>query len=293
MVFEFMKHKKFNVNSLAVVPLYFEDKFFGALALFKTKKILKWLKDDVSILETAGEIITASLIKDRYQRELSKAFKEVESAKQKIVELAKRTIDAQEKERLYLASEIHDDLLQSLVAVLYSLQTIDVLSLDKIKRDKLIETIKLAINKGRTLIQRIEPVHKPEISLSKAIKKSIDLRFLDTGIKVNFSFPKKFPKISFVLETNMLRIIQEALTNVRKHAQATKISVNIGVLDEKIEVEVKDNGVGFNPELILKRKSGHYGLLTMRERAHLLGGELTIISRLGKGTVVKGAFPIM
>ncbi len=222
-------------------------------------------------------------------------MEELETERMKMVELAKRIIDAQEKERLYLASEIHDDMLQGLVAILYFLQMIDISTLGRKmqeRKEKLIELIKASIDRGRRLISEIEPIREPEIGLVHAVKKSINLRFAGLDTKVEFNHPGKFPKINFAAKVNILRIIQEALMNVRKHAQATRVTIKISVFKNKLKMVIKDNGVGFNPKLILKKNTRHYGILTMQERAHLIDGELTVTSRPGKGTIVKGFFPL-
>jgi|GEM_PF-5479961 len=284
-----------DIKSFLIIPLHFEEKFFGALGLFNDRETRTWQQDDIGILQSAGEIITSGLVKDRFQKKLTRALEELETDRMKMVELAKRIIDAQEKERLYLASEIHDDMLQGLVAILYFLQMIDISTLDKKmqeRKEKLIELIKASIDQGRRLISEIEPIREPEIGLIQAVKKSINLRFAGPGTKVEFNYPGKFPKINFVAKVNMLRIIQEALMNIRKHAQAIRVSIKISVFKNKLKMVIKDNGVGFNPKLILKKNSRHYGILTMQERAQLIDGTLFIMSKPGKGTIVKGFFPL-
>ncbi len=285
-----------DIKSFLIIPLHFEENFFGALGLFNNSETRTWRQDDVGILQAAGEIITSGLVKDRFQRKLTQVLEELETDRMKMVELAKRIIDAQEKERLYLASEIHDDMLQGLVAILYFLQMIDISTLDKKmqeRKEKLIELIKASIDRGRRLISEIEPIREPEIGLIQAVKKSIDLRFAGPDTKVEFNYPGKFPKINFAAKVNMLRIIQEALMNVRKHAQATRVSIKISVFKNKLKMEIKDDGVGFNLKLFLKKNTRHYGILTMQERAQLIDGELSVTSRSGKGTIVRGFFPLV
>jgi PAS domain S-box-containing protein len=285
-----------SIKSFLIIPLYFEENFFGALGLFNNREIRTWRQDDIGILQAAGEIITSGLVKDRFQRKLTQVLEELETERMKMVELAKRIINAQEKERRYLASEIHDDMLQGLVAILYFLQMIDISILDKKmqeRKEKLIELIKASIERGRRLISEIEPIREPEIGLIQAVKKSIDLRFAGAGTEVEFNYPGKFPKINFAAKVNMLRIIQEALMNVRKHAQATRVFIKIIILQNGLKIEIKDNGVGFNPRLVLRKNTRHYGILTMQERAQLIDGELTVTSRSGKGTIVKGFFPFV
>lgn len=215
---------------------------------------------------------------------------------QRVKELTHKIITAQEKERLYLASEIHDDLLQGLVAVLYFLQMIDLSSLDQKtqnQKKELIKIIKSSIGRCRGLISEIEPLREPKMGLIQAIKKSIDQKLVNADIKVHLDYPEKIAKINLLTKTNILRIIQEALTNVQKHADATEVFVKITISKGKLKLQVKDNGIGFNPKSIPSKTTPHYGLLTMRERTQLIGGELTLSSRPGKGTTIKGIFPLI
>jgi signal transduction histidine kinase len=219
---------------------------------------------------------------------------ELQSQREKLFELTQHSIDAQERERLYLASEIHDELLQGLVAVLYFLQMLDVRSLDartRKKRTTLTTIIKSSIDRARSLISEVEPIRDPDIGLIQAIKKSIKNR-LGTAVKVRFTYPKKLPRIAFAQKANILRIIQEALTNVRKHSKATRLLLKIATHDDKLEVSLKDNGVGFDVNRALKRGPGHFGLVSIQERAQLVGGQLTVTSAPGKGTRIHGMFPL-
>lgn len=93
------------------------------------------------------------------------------------------------------------------------------------------------------------------------------------------------------VSTSILRIIQEALINIRKHAKATRVGVDIVATNKRVDVKIQDNGIGFDPGEVARSTVGHYGLLTMQERAHIIDGELTITSHPGKGTMVRGSFP--
>ncbi len=105
-------------------------------------------------------------------------------------------------------------------------------------------------------------------------------------------FPKTLPDMTVACKTNVLRIVQEALINIRKHAGATTVAVRLESLgSEGLEVAIIDNGVGFDLEDVSRTVVGHYGLLTIQERARLVGGELTITSRPGQGTAIRGKFP--
>ena len=86
----------------------------------------------------------------------------------------------------------------------------------------------------------------------------------------------------------LLRICQECLANVRKHASATLVTADLTFGDRFVQLKVRDDGIGFNPKI---SKHDSFGLMTMRERAHLLGGTLEITSEEGKGTLIEAALP--
>lgn len=113
--------------------------------------------------------------RERVAREKSeKIAEELKRDRQRISELVRQVINAQEKDRRYLAAEIHDNLLQSLVSTLYVLQMINVSSLDektKERQGRLIKVVKSSIERGRSLIREIEPVREPELGLVEGIKK--------------------------------------------------------------------------------------------------------------------------
>lgn len=234
-----------------------------------------------------------NVIRDITKRK--KAEQALMTEQQRTKELTNRIITAQEEERLYLASEIHDDLLQGLVAVLYFLQMIDISSLDqktKNQKKELIKIIKSSIDRCRGLISEIEPLREPKMGLIQAIKKSIGQKFINIDTKIHLDYPRKSLKINLLTKTNVLRIIQEALMNVQKHADATEVFIKLTASRGKLRIKVKDNGIGFDPKSISSKMIRHYGLLTMRERAHLIGGELTLSSHRGKGTTIIGIFPL-
>ncbi len=96
------------------------------------------------------------------------------------------------------------------------------------------------------------------------------------------------------VEAVLLRICQEALTNVRKYAKATQMTVTLAFDDSQVRLAVQDNGIGFDPEIPAARglNSSGFGLINMRERARLVGGELTVHSDTGHGTVVEATLSL-
>lgn len=112
------------------------------------------------------------------------------------------------------------------------------------------------------------------------------------GMPVQFDAPRAFPQISPMAELQLLRIAQEALTNVRRHALAGEVEVKLSSTGEAVELVVKDNGCGFTPLDGEESPPGYHGLNIIKERAEEMGGSLTISTAPGEGTEVKVGLPI-
>ena len=110
-------------------------------------------------------------------------------------------------------------------------------------------------------------------------------------VKVELAVDSGELGLSPLQEVQVLRIVQEALTNIRKHAGATEISVAFYPQDDRLEIEVRDNGSGFNPLAIKRGEFPHLGLRTMQERAEAIGGEFEVDSAPGRGTTVRVWIP--
>jgi signal transduction histidine kinase len=114
----------------------------------------------------------------------------------------------------------------------------------------------------------------------------------NNGIQVQFDVPRAFPQLSPVAELQLLRITQEGLTNVRRHALATEVIVKLENTSQAVEMLVKDNGQGFDLSDLEKSPPGYHGLNIIKERAEGLGGSLDIATAPGEGTELRVSLPI-
>jgi signal transduction histidine kinase len=114
----------------------------------------------------------------------------------------------------------------------------------------------------------------------------------NSAIRVQFDVPKALTNLSPVADLQLLRITQEALTNVRRHALASDVQVKLASRDGKVELTIKDNGKGFNLADLEKSPPGYHGLNIIRERAEGLGGRIDITTAQGEGTEIKISLPI-
>jgi signal transduction histidine kinase len=132
-----------------------------------------------------------------------------------------------------------------------------------------------------------------QVKLTDALKQEA-VRFAhETGIDARFTVTGERRDLLPDLEAGLLRICQEALTNVKKHARATVVEITLGFDDSSAILTVRDNGVGFKPETIgeTTRKERRFGLTSMQERARGLGGTFQLQSTKKKGTLVRVVVP--
>lgn len=203
------------------------------------------------------------------------------------------------EERTRIACEIHDGLVQSLAGVNFKLD----LCQELVKKDPqacrttLRETkqqLKLAIQEARQVILNLRPVHFDKLELIPAITNYLKSYETQSQIRTEFNTVGQetplFPRTKIFL----FRIVQEALSNVQKHAKAGHVSVRLEVTPEVLTVTVSDDGVGFDAEAISRdpEKWDHFGLRGIVERARLVGGEADVHSCKGEGTRVTVRVPL-
>lgn len=213
--------------------------------------------------------------------------------------LPQKIIQAQEAERERISREIHDDLGQSLVtfkmffqSTLLGPQTDNPKQNKRVK--KLTDDIDRIIEKTRHLTSSLRPSTLGVLGLSTSLTALIE-EFKQKNFNINFEYEKSLDRLDFQSDAiNLYRIIQEALTNIVKHAQATRVDITMKVLRNQLSILIKDNGKGFRLEKSVNngQRAGGIGLSTMRERAWLLKGTLEIKSTPGKGTAITLLIPV-
>lgn len=204
--------------------------------------------------------------------------------------LLRRLVDTGDVERRHLAMAVHDDSVQQLAAA-----AVLVAGLrrhpDSPHREQRLATVEEALRGAmaglRRLVFDLSPPELVESGVEAAIRSAADYLFEDQDISVDIdvSLGREPPD---VVQTAAYRIVSEALTNVRKHARATSVTVSVASGDDQLDVIVADDGIGLRGVAA----PGHMGLRSMRERAAALGGRCTIVSRpTGHGTIVSAVLP--
>lgn len=202
----------------------------------------------------------------------------------------RRAIRAQEAERMRVARELHDETGQVLTAVALELRALEG-HLDHEGRDLLMSarrTLASASESLRDLAIRLRPSGLAEHGLESAIERQADRLRGDGGMTVDVVVTGLPPDVAEEIEIAVFRVVQEALTNVQRHAGATTASVLVTGLDDRIRVIVEDDGVGFDPGGATDR----LGIAGIHERIALVGGTVTIDSAPGDGAVVSVEIPL-
>jgi signal transduction histidine kinase len=201
------------------------------------------------------------------------------------------------EERRRIAREIHDGVAQSLGYLNIKTKLVS----DSVSLDDTVQAVK-----GLSEIQKVvqgtyDDIRESIDQLSHEIRNVPIISALSTyiaefgtnhGIKVDFDYPRPFPHISPVAELQLLRIAQEALTNIRRHAFATEVEIKLKRTDETVDMMIKDNGQGFSLEKLKESPPGYHGLNIIKERAETLGGELNITTSPGDGTTLMVTLPL-
>jgi two-component system, NarL family, sensor histidine kinase DevS len=235
---------------------------------------------------------------DEHQRTLESfaatAATGVATARSMAEERLQNTIDAAEQERGRWARELHDETLQSLAVLRMRLAS----ALRNESPDELQETGQEAVQqiddeivKLRRLITELRPASLDTIGLEAALYALAQQHQQGGEIRIDcdFELPRGAEeRPAALLETAVYRLVQEALNNVSKHSMAQHAELKVRERGSHIEIEISDDGVGFEPNLV---REG-FGLVGMRERAALLGGRLRIESERGAGTKVRAEIPL-
>ncbi len=227
-------------------------------------------------------------------RDLNSKINELQQAQ----EMALSIIKAQEEERKRIAREIHDGPAQSMANIVmrteYCIKLLD-LSPEQVFGEllSLQNLVRLSLTDVRKIIFDLRPMVLDDLGLAPAIKRYLSNYKEQYGLQVEFLCFGQQRRLDSSVEVALFRIVQELVSNVHKHARAKNAFVKIELLRKKINVHVKDDGIGFDLEQVMSDKDREgYGLIGMRERVQLLSGDINIVTAPGQGASINLTIPL-
>jgi signal transduction histidine kinase len=263
--------KRANWHSATAVPLRIQDRIVGALTCYTVREA-SLTPSDLGLLTTITDQVAV------------------------VVENARLSAEAQEvavlEERQRLARELHDSVSQALYGIALGAQTARTLldrdpDLVAQPLDYVLTQAEAGLSEMRALIFELRPEALETEGLVAALEKQVEALRARHGMTVDAQLGRE-PEVSLVAKEAIYRIAQEAMHNTVKHARAERVEVRLDGDAEGITLELRDDGIGFDPG---GTYPGHLGLQTMRERAVRLGGSLAVESMPHQGTRIRAWIP--
>ena len=255
------------------VPLDYHGEMLGVYQIYVRRPGISGREDILELLQSIGSHLGMAVAKQRSDREA-------------------RRLSIME-ERTTLAHELHDSLAQTLASLRFQVRLLE----DLLKQDggreaasKDAQRIRSGLDEAHTELRELLNSFRAPIDqrgLVSALEKLVDRFGRETGIHVLFQNECREPNLSSAEEMQILRVAQECLANIRKHAQAHTVRVMLSCGLGTYSLLIEDDGVGFEETSKQGRPGEHIGLSIMEERARRLGGNLRIESEMGEGTRVE------
>ncbi len=279
-------------SSALCVPLAVGGRVIGVLNSSKTGEESRFTQSDLQLLSIlAGQAAIAI--------ENARLFHSVEVQQARLEELLRELLKAQEEERERISAEIHDSVAQWMVSASYHAQSASALVLES-KLDEACDELEQAtriigqsIRELRRIVTDLYPPALTELGLQEALRQNIECFRKETGVQCRLRGGLT-RTLSPVHQIVVYRVVQEALHNVRKHAHASEVDIDVRSQKGRFRVEIRDNGRGFEVGPVLEGglSEGRMGLLTMKGRAEMLGGSLSVESSENAGTRVVLTLPL-
>jgi PAS domain S-box-containing protein len=317
------------IHRFLSVPVMLGDELVGQIALANPGR--DYTAHDLEAVRRLSEFYALALQRKGFEEELDKARAHLESkVKQRTEELLQSNVqlrkevrerqtieaelrqsehrlriltsqllNAQEQERQRVSRELHDELGQSLMVLKLQIRNLEKkLAAEQGSKDSCLEVIRQldeVIENVRRLSRDLSPTILEDLGLTVALQNLFDTFGRHYGIEdltyhldeIENLFPQDF-------QVNIYRIFQEALTNIGKYAQASKVNLTVRRGDGEVYFSIEDNGVGFNLEKVLEKdvRERGMGLAAMAERVRILGGSLHLESEEGRGTRISCRLPV-
>jgi PAS domain S-box-containing protein len=259
------------------VPLLVEGKQIGVLSVAATRT--PFTEEDQRLLRVVADRVAPAI-------ERGRLLETVGESHRRLAALSRRLVDVQEAERGHLARELHDEVGQLLTGLLFSIEGHGT----GYVKDEMRVIVNDLIDRVRDLSMNLRPPMLDDLGLLSALRWQIDRFEAQTGISVRFHHSDLDRRFGAQVEITAFRVVQEALTNVARHAGVKEAKVDVWASSISLGVRIEDEGRGFETAAAGAEHSS--GLEGMRERSRLAGGRLAIESAPGKGTRLSLELPL-
>lgn len=273
-----------------IVPLVADGMSIGTLAIGPKRYDAELLPGDRRLIATLAPLVATALQSVLLVRRLEIQVAVLEDRERTLAALSTRLLQIQEEERRRVAYEIHDELAQVAASTHQHLQALarqhpPELPEEREKMDRAMELAQRTVREARRMVANLRPTVLDDFGLAAAIRLQVE-ELQRAGWEITYQALPADDRLPVAVETTFFRVAQEALTNVRKHTQATKVRIALSRAGSIVRLEIQDWGPGFD---VNAAKSGtgvgeHMGLLGMRERLALIDGSFTLESEPGRGT---------
>jgi PAS domain S-box-containing protein len=278
------------VSGISVIILG-RSRPWGVLGAHATTR-RRFSDDDVNFLQATANIVADAIGRMEVEADLRAAHARERSLRQRLEAHSRMVVEAQEAERRRIARELHDEIGQTLTGLKLTLEDHERRSAQEVA-DRLGRARALAselLQRVQDLSLDLRPAVLDDLGLHPALLWLVERYGAQTGVAVALLCSGLDGRRRPELETAAYRIVQEALTNVARHAGVKRATVECAVAGNALRVEVGDEGIGFDVDAIPLGKSS--GLAGMEERARSAGGRLWLRSEPGRGTTVVAEFPV-
>jgi signal transduction histidine kinase len=270
----------------ASVPLVAQDETVGILNLMLPPG-RTFTEEELDMLEAVGHELAVTIQRARL-------FEQVRAQEHVRRELLQRLLVAQEEERRRIARDLHDHAGQMMTALIIQLAQLATQAESDsnplaAQLRRLHDLAQQGLDELRKLVHELRPAILDDLGLAPAVRWYAEAYVRPAGLEVHVDTSGLDSRLPPDVETVAFRIVQEALTNVLRHARAKRVDVRLDRRGDVLLAMVRDDGVGFDPEQPDRRT---LGLAGMRERAELVGGTVQVLSVPGVGTTVLARIPV-
>jgi PAS domain S-box-containing protein len=270
------------------LPLLVRGRLIGVLEAYGPEALLERQYEE-TLISLANQGASAL--------ENARLYTELAKRENRLQDLIRKLITAQEEERRKVSYEVHDGLAQTAAGAHQLLQAFarqHPPTSEKGSKDlaRALQLVQQTVGEARYVIADLRPTALDDFGLAAAVRLQVE-KISSQGSQVDYEEALGDERLPPEVETALFRVAQEALTNVHKHAPSARVRITLRRLNDSVRLQVRDWGTGFDPEKITDGggPGERLGLSSMRERVALLGGHLEVHSKPGEGTEVVAEIP--